>query len=302
MRAQFFVLIFLTSAISSMACLNEYHTLKNGLILYDTEQSSVGIEYWKTEIDTAELIKESDKFLAAYHRSDSLEYYSDYAVTLTYLGELERAKSIYLEIEAKSPNLYNTAANLGTVYELLGQNDSALYWIEKGIELNPESHEGSEWIHVCILKHKLEYGDEANFSVLGLDFGENEMPENIHNYDLDEYAGDIIYQLKERTLFVKPPNQIVGSLYADLADIMFVRCPKERHHTWLRNYYQAAETYEFSSPSFEMHHQHLNDLIKERARDKTEEDSSQWPITIGLILLLLGAVIFIWRRKAGSSL
>jgi len=57
-------------------------------------------------------------------------------------------------IERWHPGLYATAANLGTAYELLGNVDSAYYWIEEDMRRNPQGHEGSEWMHLCILSAK----------------------------------------------------------------------------------------------------------------------------------------------------
>ena len=48
----------------------------------------------------------------------------------------------------KYPNEYVVIANLGTTYELMGNNEKALEYIKKGMKLNPRSHNGSEWIHV----------------------------------------------------------------------------------------------------------------------------------------------------------
>jgi tetratricopeptide (TPR) repeat protein len=299
-RFWYLPILFLAIHIHSFACLNEYHTLKNGMTLYETDYPAEGVEYWKAKLDIDRLKKKSVQLYDAYTRSDSLEYLSDYAVTLTYLGQLEMAKMFYLKIESIQPDLYNTAANLGTVYELLGQNDSALFWIKKGIELYPDSHEGSEWIHVKILEHKIMYGDSANVSVLGLDFGNEDRPKNIHNYDLRQLIEDIIYQLKERTLFVKPPNQIVGSLYADAAAINFILHPEEEHQLWIKNYYLAAKTYEFTSAPFEKQYSTLNDLIKERARDKSEKKSY---LIIFLVIggvILVGIIFVVIKRKKAN--
>ncbi|PCI98670.1 MAG: hypothetical protein COB15_05455 [Flavobacteriales bacterium] len=183
MRKIFLTLICFASIGSSFACINEYRTLLTGEVVY-TDPSSGKV--WNKEIDSLELRNKSVELLAAYKRSDSLEYYSDYAAALTYLGEYQNAKKIYEQIERLSPNLYTTASNLGTIYELIGKPDSALIWIKKSIELNPESHNGSEWIHIKILEYKLSESADLQTSILGLDFGTDVKPSNPKNYDLEE--------------------------------------------------------------------------------------------------------------------
>jgi hypothetical protein len=143
--------------------------------------------------------------------------------------------------------MYNTASNLGTAYELEGLNDSAYYWINRGIELNPESHDGSEWIHLLILEYKMSGATQLSGSVLNLDFGNAAIPENIHDYDVNEIYRDIQYQLKERTLFVKPPDPIVGSMYYDLGNLNALQKTKPEGWWSILNYYDAAKTYGFES-------------------------------------------------------
>jgi len=175
MTRAFLIITLLLSIESSFACLNEYRTLLTGEVIH-TEPSSGKV--WNREIDRLELTTKSRKLLAAYERSDSLEYYSDYAAALTYLGKYQKAKKIYLEIEQRTPNLYTTASNLGTIYELIGKPDSAMIWIKKSIGLNPESHKGSEWIHVRILEYKLSKPLDITTSILRLNFGNSEKPGN----------------------------------------------------------------------------------------------------------------------------
>ncbi len=108
------------------------------------------------------------------------ELRNDYAVMLVRAGELDEALAVLNEIEAVKPGLYPTAANLGTVYELSGDVEKALHWIQEGIARNPKSHFGSEWIHVRILQAKQELAKDPGWfkshSILGLDFGNEARP------------------------------------------------------------------------------------------------------------------------------
>jgi len=225
---------------SSFACINEYRTLLSGEVVYIDPISG---KLWKKAIDTLAFKKKADNLLTAYHRSDSIAYYSDYAAALTYLGDYQKAKNIYAQIETLSPNLYTTASNIGTIYELIGKPDSSLIWINKSIQLNPNSHQGSEWIHLKILAYKISKTQKSTPSILGLNFGNEEIPTNPLEYNLEELKHHIWHQLKERTTFVKPKNEIVGNIYFDLGNILAqtndVQAALES--------YEAAKMYGFDS-------------------------------------------------------
>ena len=84
MRKILLLLICIVSLKSSFACLNEYRTLLTGKVIY-TDPSSGKVRGKKIDIQALK-IKAKD-LLDAFERSDSLEYYSDYAAALIYLGE-----------------------------------------------------------------------------------------------------------------------------------------------------------------------------------------------------------------------
>ncbi len=160
-----------------------------------------------------------------------------------YLGEYKKAKSIYKQIELQSPNLYSTSSNLGTIYELIGQPDSALVWIQKSININPDSHDGSEWVHLKILEFKISNSNDYRQSILGLDFGSEGLPQNNNAYDLNVLLNHVKHQLRERTVFVKPKNKIVGNIYFDYGNMMAL----ERDVETALESYKAAKEYGYSS-------------------------------------------------------
>jgi len=81
-----------------------------------------------------------------YNKTHALKDYNDLGAMLMYSGQYERAQQIFQEIEAKKPGLYATAANLGTVDELLGNDEEAYRWIKRALEINPNSHHGNGFI------------------------------------------------------------------------------------------------------------------------------------------------------------
>ena len=162
---------------------------------------------------------EKKEYWIAYQESNSFKDLADYAAMLTYLGEYQNAKNIYHNLEKRHPDLYRTASNLGTIYELIGKPDSAYFGIKRSLELNPNSHHGSEWIHLKILNFKLSQSQDYSQSILGFDFGDNFKPKMEHD-SLNHWLHHIEHQLQERTIFVKPKNKIVGNLYFDYGNLL----------------------------------------------------------------------------------
>lgn len=152
---------------------------------------------------------------------------SDFAATLIHKGETARAIAILEEIEAAHPGEYIVAVNLGTAYELSGDNDRALAWIRSGLQRNPDSHDGTEWLHVRILEAKIALAKDPawleSHTVLGLDFGGGLVPELPWTWPEGRNAESTLraleYQLHERLAFVKPPDPLTGGLIADLGHL-----------------------------------------------------------------------------------
>jgi hypothetical protein len=152
---------------------------------------------------------------------------SDYAATLVHQGKSPRAIPILESIEKDHPGEYVVAVNLGTAYELSGENEKALHWIREGIRRNPDSHMGTEWLHEMILEAKIAAAKNPHWAkthtVLNLDFGSGEVPAMPAGFpsgkDAVAVRKALYYQLHERLAFVPPPDPLVASMIADLADL-----------------------------------------------------------------------------------
>ena len=77
------------------------------------------------------------------------------ALDLIYAGNYAAARVLLQKAETLSPDDYSIAANLGTACELLGDDAEALRWITEAVRRNPDSHRGTEWVHILVLKAKL---------------------------------------------------------------------------------------------------------------------------------------------------
>jgi tetratricopeptide (TPR) repeat protein len=105
---------------------------------------------------------------------------NDYAVALILSEDHTKTIDVLERLEKDEPGLYMTAANLGTAYELAGDAATALKWSREGIRRDPNSHYGTEWLHVRILEAKLALAEDPQWldshTVLGADFGPGLLP------------------------------------------------------------------------------------------------------------------------------
>lgn len=186
--------------------------------------SHEGRAFWEKTRDDIESHRLTDPYV------DSR---SDLAVSLIHLGRVKEAVALLEDLEDKRPGFYFTAANLGTAYELSGENEKALKWIKECVERNHESHYGTEWLHVKILEAKLGLESDPDWlkknSVLGADFrGESDPRQSkglTRDYisrqkSLAEIEAALVYQLHERLEFVKPPDPTVADLLFDLSNLL----------------------------------------------------------------------------------
>lgn len=245
--------------------------------------------------------------------SGNLAHYNDYGVQLIFNGKFEEAKAVFVDIEKKHPGIYQTATNLGTIYEVLGKNDSALIWIKKGIKRNPDSHNGSEWIHVRILEAKLNKNDNwkylNNHSLLKLNFGTTETPIYKGKVDLRELAAQIETQLSERISFIPPKDPIIAQLLFDLGNTVAIIEEVES----ALSIYKMAEEYGYSSDVLKTRKKHFIALNK---RAKVADEVVPIPLhkpyivnavpyaVYALIAILFAAVpywIYNKRKKQGQK-
>jgi tetratricopeptide (TPR) repeat protein len=162
------------------------------------------------------------------------------AVALIHLGRTDEALKILEKLERTAPGSYYVAANLGTAYELLGDNEKAYKWIAEGVKRNPDSHFGTEWLHLKILNAKQAIKRDPQWiyknSVLDIDWdliGGDLSKVQVSDdrkivHDADAVRKAIEYQLHERTEFVKRTDPTVASLLYDLSHL--VRHSRSKEH------------------------------------------------------------------------
>lgn len=155
--------------------------------------------------------------------------HNNIAVAMVHLGQIKEAIEVLEKYEKSNPGVYQTAANLGTAYELDGQNEKALKWITEGVRRNGQGHNGTEWLHVKILEAKIGIKSDPAWlkkhSVLEeIDLSQASVEISVADdlrikRSLADIEAALIYQLHERLEFVKPQEAIVAELLYDLAHI-----------------------------------------------------------------------------------
>jgi hypothetical protein len=151
---------------------------------------------------------------------------NDTAVETLLQGDARSAAEQLEEIEKNHPGDYYTAANLGTAYELLGEDEKALQWIREGINRDPDAHMMTEWLHARILEAKIALKTDPSWlehhTITGIDFSRLKDPD----YTLTTLQGDLTAagihrslwtQLSVRMLFLKPKDAVVAHLLYELA-------------------------------------------------------------------------------------
>ncbi|MGQ0541036.1 MAG: tetratricopeptide repeat protein [Blastocatellia bacterium] len=229
------------------------------------------------------------------------------AVALIHLGRTEEALKILERLEKNSPGSYYTAANLGTAYELMGNNERAYKWIAIGMKRNPASHFGTEWLHLKILRAKQEIKKNPKWidenSVLGIRWdavGNDLSKVQVSGDSGDPYSAETVrkaieYQLHERTEFVKPPDPTVASLLYDLSHL--VRHSRSAKHGDL--VLSAAHTYGYPNTSTS------SPALSTPATEviAIETKTSYWQIAVivaGILAVLLSAGLWLKNRHASQ--
>ena len=231
-RSSSLVLIaFLAVSLPIRACINETGTNRRGERIDPFVRAGQRLQpLLVTPTTKAASITWSKHVIETARKQPSFDSLNDLAVVLIRFGRLPEAVRLLQFLERKYPDHYETAANVGTAYELMGRNEDALNWILEGIKRNPEDHYGTEWLHVQILKGKLGQLPKPTpgLSILNLDFGNDAMPRRparlpVGNtgkqLSLYEVGLAVRYQLIERIQFVSAPDPTIASLVLDWANL-----------------------------------------------------------------------------------
>ncbi len=302
-----FIFIFIFQTQLSFSCLNgETLELKNGVLLYqDSEYKDIpkGHDFYKQNFDA--IIKDLRKL---YKETKDIDYLSDVGVVLILQKKYNEAIKLYNQIEKTHPNRYSTASNIGTIYELTGDNVNALKWIEKSIKLNFNSHKASEWIHVNILKAKVNDLIFSSQNIINTDFSFESFPKtDLKKDNLKSLRSQIYFQLNERISFIKGKDKSIAVLLFDLANIDYLLGEKSSQYKEL---YKMAIDYGFDKKfvedrlkAIEKHELANKDIAKDVSDEKnisnskkTKSESTSYIFYLLLSIVLSIILYFLFKK------
>lgn len=298
MKTKLLLSILLLNCFTCIACLNgEKYLLKNQRYLYLDHETTLpfGHEFLTNYYD--ENVFQLDSL---YKKTKDLDFLSDKGLILILQKKYDEALKIYQFIEKISPNRYSTASNIGTLYELIGENQKALYWINKAIEINPNSHNNSEWLHSKILEAKIK--GETYFTgdfLLNISFGNAAKPQTqLTEMEIKTLEKTLFFQLNERISFIKPKDKIVGALLFELGNIKVLR----NKFNDAKLIYLKAKEYGFNNDLINMRLDFVDNKLKPNfsKHDSTEsiDIKKTLLLVIGIIILLiLTYIIFNWTKR-----
>lgn len=204
------LLLLSLAGFPATACLNVYFSLDEHGHFHHADEI---MQPYDLNFNLKIVSKQLAELEVKLREKGSFRRLSDYSVYLMKAGKPEVALEILKKLARHRPKEYKIAANLGTAYELNGHLDSAYKYIERGMQLNPKAHKGSEWVHLKILETKMKLKEDPtylrNHSVLGLT--------ELQKKD-STVAYQINIQLHERVPFTAGPDPIMASLFRDLGD------------------------------------------------------------------------------------
>ena len=217
--AAFFILF-------SSFCLNLHFVNQHGEVIPDTDfrrlpklYRSFNTSYFQQRIEQIDTNYQADY----KHLYQAM---TDKATYLMRLNRAEEALDILRDLNIEYPDSYNIVINLGTAYELNGKPDSALVFIKKGLELNKDSHHGSEWFHVKVLEAKIALEQEPNWlnnhQVMNVDWQPilNIEDEYKRSQEMIKIFRDISYQLHERVPFTSTPDPLMANIFNEYGDLL----------------------------------------------------------------------------------
>lgn len=285
-RSALLFILFLLLTGHTFACLNGniVQKLKGDFPVYMEDAAS--IEPGRILFSVLHYSNGVRQLKQLYTTNKDPDVLSDIGLLLILERRYDKAIALYRNMEQQYPGRYATAANIGTAFELTGQNDSALKWISRAVTINPKSHDSSEWLHVNILKAKIEGPSAINSDfLLGIDFGNDSIPEDLEFYALNKLANAVYYQLNERMSFITWKDPIVAQLLFDYGNMMMMN----RAYSMALSLLQSAKEYGYAGHLLEMRMEYCKKGIEKK--NDIPVDRNITTFEIYLLSFLTGIVL-----------
>jgi tetratricopeptide (TPR) repeat protein len=299
-------LILLLFPVCVLACIQRYGTSVDGEPVRSYGRR--GLVQYMTNAPKTDWAREEQIYARWINDTNNYSSYktlSDYSAELMHLGRTREVIAILEPLAACYPGEYEINANLGTAYELDGQLEKALQFISRGIEINEDSHQGTEWVHVKILEAKIALAKNPNWlqthSVLGYSFGDADVPvlplalKGEPREDKSRRLAEaIMYQMRERLQFVRPPDPVVHDLLFDLGNVVAIHDVVE---SAIPVYRMALEFGSLRKPIIDRRISHFQSLSRWNIQKFTQEHTGVVMSSVVGIVVGLWCMYRLSRRK-----
>ncbi|NJO00608.1 MAG: tetratricopeptide repeat protein [Bacteroidia bacterium] len=204
----------------AFCCLNEYNVNARG----EVDELYEGLPVFYRSFDVSYSRAFVNSFDLTQKESIHYQKLSDVAFHLTRLKRFDEALSLLKWLHHRHPSQYQIMANLGTLYELTGNVDSAYYFIEQSMKINPDAHGGSEWVHLAVLRAKQQMQRNPNWiyqhQVLNLGLTDTVAQHSEQYEEILKKIWDISHQMEERIPFSPEPDLIVANIMRELGQLL----------------------------------------------------------------------------------
>ena len=230
------IIVLLALTNSAWACFSLYHSDTD--TLHNVKNQRLPLIEYNFNTDFAR------QFVAYFNLDKRADYthqdLSDAAVYLTQLGKYQEALQLLRWLHQEHPNEAKIASNLGFVFELQQELDSATFYLEKSIELSAPNNQ--EWAHLKLIAAQQQQVENPNWvlehKVLNLQWDtsfyasshynnyNDVQRDSIRNLRYKTYANQfdtlwsIALHLKERIPYTPAPNLIIANAMKELADYL----------------------------------------------------------------------------------
>lgn len=299
-----FIWFFILTDIHVMACLNGYEVIP-GIEKYD----ELEYEIKEVEVYFNSLQQYKNEQLKDFERNGKKEHV-DLVIALLYLHDYRTALSVAEKLNRKFPSEYNVVITYAATLELNGKLNEALIFINKAIEINPKSHEGSEWMHVKIIEDLMGLNKNP-FSVVGIETGSDSIPVFVENGKVDKLTllYQLAFQISERKYFIPGNDPAFGKLIFDYANLLYLN----DYISKSEYYFEMAINYGFDIELSQSRYTYVRNWVKKKYHSEVEvkpqkkEDSRKEERTGNFswkkilrdtipIVILLGLLFFFWYR------
>lgn len=211
--------IAIVIALKASACLNIFAIDAAGRVHYLEHGFFFSLDFKK------EALQKEIKQLEKQFKKGNFNFknISDYGAYLLMTGNYKEGLQLFTALIKKHSDVYEIRSNIAVAYELNGRFDSAYYWERKALELNPDAHDKSEWVHLKILEARIQLAADSNWCLNNNVTGIIDTIKKNYKFSLHEgYEGwlfeDFTSQLDERFPFTFSEDKVMGKLMMELGD------------------------------------------------------------------------------------